>query len=1457
MTLQAISEYVADYNNSAVGSAVYVIGTVTATPSFSPVGGTYTATQTVSISDSSPGATIYYTTDGSTPTTTSSVYNGPITVSSSETLEALANAASLTPSTVNTAVYTIQVAATPTFSPASGVYSSAQTVTITDATSGATIYFTTDGTTPTTSSPTYSTAISVPTTITIQAIAALSGYEQSPVGSSGYTIGSGNTESILTTQTPVTLHANNTGTPGEQGTFFTSAVAGNITAIRFWKDSSETGAHTGNIWSTNATGSSGTLLTSVEFTNETASGWQQQNLTTPYPIAANTPYVVSVNTNTAHPYTAFGMMSSVTNQDLSTLTNSAQTINGGAYSNTVGTFPAAWWNGADFFRDVVFEPAGGTLTATPTFSPAQGAYESPQTVTITDATAGATIYYSTDGTTPTAASATYTGPITVPSTEWEVIQAIAVAPGYRQGPMGSAGYTVGASDAETLFTTQSPSSTGNLQTNYPYEMGTVFTSDIAGEIRAIRFWKDVTDVGTVNTGRIWNSSGTQLASVVFNNETASGWQEQSLPTPLPITPGTQYVVSVNAGNWYNDTPGGLSAVLVNQDLSSVSGDDGVYSNFPGSFPIYSTGINYFRDVVFAPGSGSLPIAATPTISPEGGTYNSVQSVTITDSTPNSTIYYTLNGVEPSTFSQVYSGSINVSANESVMAIAAASGYAQSGVAAQSYIINLPVAPTPTFSPAAGTYSSTQTVTISDLASGATIYYTTDGSVPSVYSAKYTGPITVNATLTLNAFAVGSGYNPSGTGSAIYNIGSTQADTPTLTAGGTFTSQQTVTISDGTSGATIFYTIDGSTPTYPTTGTTRQYYGPFAVDATETVNAIATAPGYLDSNVGSATYTINNPAGTCQGIDLGVSYQGNYASLNGFIPFPSTNAFNTNIANAPVDPNSATLMAANSVARALHPSFGGGVAGGYDYMVVDSTQTPSVPLQEYGYTASSDNVVTPIPANYPGGNFNPDCEGWPSSYIGDQIDLVIDRAQCWLYELYNAHRCNGVYYVENEAIWDLLNYNNRPWGWTSVSASGLAKFPLEVRWDEIAAGAINHALPFETGRTAGDSNGGYWVQPATHAASVNTTAGLLTIGTRVRLKSSFNISGYSATNQVILKALQQYGMIDVDNTGDTSQWYLDGISNPNFSNEDLANIKVIPSSNFEIVQATPEFPGLDAVSAYTSANPQYTGVLPVINSFTASATSVSAGTQVTFNYSVTNDSFDYIDMIGPVRLTSGSGSVTIYPTATQTYTLYSLSNEGQAVSTPITVEVAGSVVTPPVFEPAAGTYNDELTVTLSTPSSPTAAIYYTTDGTTPTYPMTGTTQQFAPIANEGGQPINVSASPTTISAIAVVPGYAAPSLVSTATYYTGPGTTANPPTFTPPPGSYSNAQTVVISAYTPDTDSNGSTVYYTTDGTDPATSSTAVQYQVPIIVSATQTIRAIAEEPGYANSAEGSATYTIN
>ena len=189
-TVKAIAA-VAGYTNSAVGSAAYTITVpVAATPTFSPVAGTYSSAQTVTISDATAGSTIYYTTNGSTPTTGSTVYSTPITVGTTQTVKAIAAASGYTSSAVGSALYTINLpaAATPTFSPAGGTYGFAQTVTISDATGGATVYYTTDGSTPTTGSTVYSTPLTVSTTQTVKALAAASGHVNSSVGSATYTI---------------------------------------------------------------------------------------------------------------------------------------------------------------------------------------------------------------------------------------------------------------------------------------------------------------------------------------------------------------------------------------------------------------------------------------------------------------------------------------------------------------------------------------------------------------------------------------------------------------------------------------------------------------------------------------------------------------------------------------------------------------------------------------------------------------------------------------------------------------------------------------------------------------------------------------------------------------------------------------------------------------------------------------------------------------------------------------------------------------------------------------------------------------------------------------------------------------------------------------------------------------------------------------------------------------------
>ena len=269
-------------------------------------------------------------------------------------------------------------------------------------------------------------------------------------------------------------------------------------------------------------------------------------------------------------------------------------------------------------------------------------------------------------------------------------------------------------------------------------------------------------------------------------------------------------------------------------------------------------------IVCAPLVARATTVATPTFSPAAGTYTSAQSVKITDSTSGATIYYTLGttGSTPTTSSTKYTAgaTITVSTTETLEAIATASGDTNSSVATAVYTLQ---APTPTFSLAAGTYGSSQTVTISDANSAATIYYTlgATGSTPTTSSTKYTAgtAITVNSTETLEAIAVVTGYSNSTPASATYTF---VAPTPTFSlATGTYGSSQTVTISDANSAATIYYTL-GATGSTPTTSSTKYTAGTaITVNSTETLEAIAVVTGYSNSTPASATYTITTAPGT--------------------------------------------------------------------------------------------------------------------------------------------------------------------------------------------------------------------------------------------------------------------------------------------------------------------------------------------------------------------------------------------------------------------------------------------------------------------------------------------------------------------------------------------------------------------------------------------------------------------
>lgn len=261
-------------------------------------------------------------------------------------------------------------------------------------------------------------------------------------------------------------------------------------------------------------------------------------------------------------------------------------------------------------------------------------------------------------------------------------------------------------------------------------------------------------------------------------------------------------------------------------------------------------------------------------------------------------------------------------------------------------------------------------------------------------------------------------------------------------------------------------------------------------------------------------------------------------------FPADNPWNMVVTNLPVLANSPNYIASiNANKQYLHADFGVDQLTGIPYVVVPGSQ-PKVPITFTNYGDESDPGPYPVPLNA------------PVEAGGDRHVLTVDGDNCKLYELYKAYQVGAGWNADSAAIFDFTSNALRPLGWTSADAAGLPIFPGLVRYDEIVAGAINHALRF----TVQSSQMAY-ILPATHFASKNTNPNLPPMGLRVRLKASFDISGYTGASKIILQALKTYGMIVADNG---SSWYISGATDPNWDDNDLNQLKRVPGSEFEAV-----------------------------------------------------------------------------------------------------------------------------------------------------------------------------------------------------------------------------------------------------------------------------------------------------
>ena len=435
------------------------------------------------------------------------------------------------------------------------------------------------------------------------------------------------------TDTPAVITTNDAGAV-ELGVKFVAAVSGDITGIRFYKGPQNTGTHLGDLWTT-----SGTLLASATFTNETASGWQQVNFATPVHVQAGVTYIASYHTNTGE-YSTTDFYFDNAGHTQGPLTATGSGLNG-VYAYGAGPlFPSniSMAKGDNYWVDVVFrdttqqpqanndsgfnvtengvltipasallandtDPAGLSFSITGVSSPINGSvsYNSQtQTVTFTPTT-------------------NYAGPAQFSYTITDTSE----ASGTGQVSL-NVNYPV---SAQSLFATNATPSVVNSGDTSSVEVGVKFSASVSGTITGLRFYKGSSNTGT-HVAHLWSSTGTLLGTATFTNETASGWQQVNFSSPIAISAGTTYVASYHTGGNYSDTQNYFTSSVTNGQLSAPAAGNGVYAyGTSASFPtnVYKS-TNYYVDLVFNGSSGTntppTAVADTADATEKGGVNNS-------------------------------------------------------------------------------------------------------------------------------------------------------------------------------------------------------------------------------------------------------------------------------------------------------------------------------------------------------------------------------------------------------------------------------------------------------------------------------------------------------------------------------------------------------------------------------------------------------------------------------------------------------------------------------------------------------------------------------------------------------------------------------------------------------------------------------------------------------------------
>ncbi len=1404
-------------------------------PVISPSGGTYSTAQQITLTDTISGATIYYTTDGSTPTTGSTVYKQPFQISVDSTVQAIASASGYLQSSVASATYTFNTQTpTPQFSPAPGTYTTTQAVTISDSTSGAVIYYTTDGSTPTTSSTKYAGPITVSSSSVINAIAAFSGLTNSNVATASYIIqpnGTGiNYGNGFASVAGMTLNGSatnvddtrlqlTTGVANQAGSAFYNTpvnIQNFTTDFAFQLSLAQADGFTFTIQNVGPTALGGiggglgygpnpntntpagiakSVAIKFDFYSNAGEGTDSTGLYTngavpTVPAIDMTSSGVFLNSGdaiSAHmTYDGVNLILTLTDAVVNKTFTHTFPINiaGTIGSNTAYVGFTGGSGGLTSSQKILtwtLTSQAGSVTQTPTFSPAGGTFTTAQSVKLSDGTAGAVIYYTIDGSTPTTSSTVYSTPITVDSGS-VTIKAIAQATGFTASSVGSATYNIQPTATATpafspgtgTYTTAqsvtisdaTPGATIYYTTDgsTPTTSSTVYSSAIpvstSSTLEALAVAPGFAQSAVASAAYVIQTGGSGNINFAGGFPSATGLQLNSVAKVssshfLQITDGGQS----EAGSAFWTTPVNIQAFTTNFtfQLTSAVADGftftiqnagptalggiggglgygpnpntgtpaGIATSVAVKFDIYSnSGEGSDSTGVFT--NGAVPTTPAVSLTSSGIVLSSGDTISAQLVYNGTTLTLNLTDtVTNNTFSQSFTVNIpsTVGANTAYVGFTGGSGGSTAIQNIKTWTFTsgtTQVAADPVFNPLPGTYTSAQNVSLSSATTGATIYYTVDGSTPTHSSSVYSAPIVVSgASLTIRAFASATGYQDSPIVVGTYQIqgAPSPAATPTFSPASGTTFPSTLSVS--IADATAGAAIYYTTDgSTPTTGS-QLYSSPFTISASTTVKAIATASGFAQSAQGSASYIYS----------------------------PVTSG-------APVS-DEFTGTSLNTAVWQVSTPVGGSVA------------------------VSNGELVLTVPA---GSNH-------------DAVVPALDAVQ--------------VIQPISNANFDVA---------VKIDSTLLAAHPYYGQGLMVEGDAKDY-IRFEV------SSG------STVNLSVNTiTGGVQSTKLQMSPFSSYPVPTYLRLTRVGNNYTTYWG-------SDGVNWNQLGTFTDTLAVTGLApyawNYNATPSQAPALTASFDWFHNLAGSGTPVAATPTFNP---------ASGTSFSSTLSVSIGDSTAGAAIYYT--------TDGSAPTTGSTLYSSPFTI-SASTTVKAIATAsgYTQSAVGSAsytyspVTPvaatPTFSPASGTsFSSTLSVSIADSTAGTA-IYYTTDGSAPT---TGSTLY--------SSPFTISAS-TTVKAIATASGYTQ-SAVGSASYTYSPVTpVAATPTFSPASGtSFSSTLSVSIADSTA-----GAAIYYTTDGSAPTTGSTL--YSSPFTISASATVKAIATAGGYTQSAVGSASYTYS